>query len=367
MIKCDIAIVDSGVDLSIAPLAQGVCLEKNNYGYTFNPKLSDEVGHGTIMYSIIKNQAESANIYVIKLPTQSEDESSIIEALKFIRANISCKLVNISLGVKTGDNLNELYTHCKEITESGTIIVSAFDNEGCHSFPAAFDCVIGVDSKNNLGGKTIFEYVENSPINILAMGSIQKIKMPNNKVLLCGGSSVAGAYITSFLYNNLSTWNSLNDVLDFLKEKSRCVFRSHHHPSTSNKILFNIENAAVFPFSKETQAFLRFSDHLSFHIDDYYDVRNSGKVGRKLRDYCELTESKKTIKDIDKIDFRNIDTIIMGHLEELNALLKRDFRKELLAKAIENNVNVYSFDSLNYTNLLSNTRKILLRIVTTMS
>ena len=99
MIKCDIAIVDSGVDLSIAPLAQGVCLEKNNYGYTFNPKLSDEVGHGTIMYSIIKNQAESANIYVIKLPTQSEDESSIIEALKFIRANISCKLVNISLKI----------------------------------------------------------------------------------------------------------------------------------------------------------------------------------------------------------------------------------------------------------------------------
>ena len=44
-----------------------------------------------------------------------------------------------------------------------------------------------------------------------------------------------------------------------------------------------------------------------------------------------------------------------------------EMNKELLAKAIENNVNVYSFDSLNYTNLLSNTRKILLRIVTTMS
>lgn len=117
--------------------------------------------------------------------------------------------------------------------------------------------------------------------------------------------------------------------------------------------MFKINNAVVFPFSKEAHAFVRFPDMISFSIKGYYDVRQSGKVGRKLSSYYEGAGSNETIMDIEKVDFEGIDTIILGHLDELNSVSQRDYRTELINKAIERKVNIYSFDPLEqYSEIL---------------
>lgn len=350
----DIVIIDSGLNQSNTTV-EGIGIIKEDDCYKFSNELQDDIGHGSIIYSLISSKAKLSNIYIIKLPSHDDnDDSCLIEALRFIKEKIKCKLINISLGVKTGDNIKELYNICYEIASTGTVIVAAFDNEGCYSYPAAFDCVLGVDSRNDIKNVSEFYFVENSPINILGKGSIQRLTLCNGKTLLVGGASVACAHITAFLANAFNEFTDINSALNYLKLKSKYVYRSRKVEGKNNKNnMFKITNAVVFPFAKEAHAFVRFSDVLSFNIKGFYDVKHSGKVGRKLKSYYEETKNDKAILDVENIDFKGVDTLILGHLDELSLITKRDYRSELIIKAIDSNVNIYSFDPLDkYLNLL---------------
>lgn len=344
----DIVIIDSGVDLNVAQGISGICINKSDEGFVYTEDVSDTVGHGTIIYSVIKKQTPALDIFIIKLSESLNDfdSSMLIAALHYVKNNIQCKIINISLGVKVCEDLSELYNICSEISNSGIVIVSAFDNEGCHSYPAAFDCVIGVDSKNDLKSISEFDYVENSPINVFAKGSLQRLTIKGGRTLLVGGSSISCAHIVAVLANELSEKPDMESALAYLKKKARNIYLPKRTGDAFINKMFNINNAVVFPFSKEAHAFVRFPDMISFSIKGYYDVRQSGKVGRKLSSYYEGAGSNETIMDIEKVDFEGIDTIILGHLDELNSVSQRDYRTELINKAIERKVNIYSFDPL---------------------
>lgn len=356
MRNCDIVIIDSGVDKNIAQGCSGICISSSDEGYVYSEDISDVVGHGTIIYSVIKKQVPALDIFVIKLSESLNDFDSrmLNAALCYIKDNIQCKYINISLGVKVCDNLSELYNTCSDISSKGMVIVSAFDNEGCYSYPAAFDCVIGVDSKNDLKGITEIDYVENSPINVFAKGNIQRLTIDNGNSLLVGGSSISCAHIVAILANELHEEINIKNALACLKRKARNVYSFKKRSDINANKIFEINNALVFPFSKEAHAFIRFSDMISFKVKGFYDVRRSGKVGRKLSSYYEGADTNETIKDIEKADLEGIDTIILGHLDELNSVSLRDYRKELIDKAIERKINIYSFDPLEqYSEILT--------------
>ncbi len=150
--------------------------------------------------------------------------------------------------------------------------------------------------------------------------------------------------------------NLTDDFLDFELLSSAKGF-SEEETSSKNKI-FRVQNAAVFPFSKEAHAFVRFSEKLHFRIKGYYDDRHTGKVGRKLCSYYEGAEPEEYIKDIEQLKFSEIDTIILGHLDELSALTGRDYKTELIKKAVESQINVYSFDPLDPYEYILNESKI---------
>ena len=295
----DVVIIDSGLNLDNGLCVPGVCIQKTSEGFLVTDDLTDIIGHGTITYSIINKKVETSKIFIVKLPENQDDydESCLIAALEYIKGNIKCKIVNISLGLKTGENIKELYNICSEIAAMGVVIISAFDNEGCHSYPAAFDCVIGVDNKNDIKHITEFDFIENSPINILAKGNIQRIKMQDGRMLLVGGSSIACAYITSVLANEIIHDFNLHNALLYLKSRARYIYSSDKLEKDNN-CFFEINNAVVFPFAKEAHAFVRFTDMLPFHIQGYYDVRRSGKVGKKLSSYYEDVATEEYILDI---------------------------------------------------------------------
>lgn len=356
MTNYDIVIIDSGLTLNSQPFSYGICIEKNNTGILISKDYKDEIGHGTIIYSIINKHVDATKIFNIKLSQhQNEyDEACLVAALEYIKNNITCKIINISLGIIVSDNLDKLYKVCSELTKSGCVIISAFDNEGCYSYPATFDCVIGVDSKNSIKKISEFDFVENSPINILAKGSIQRITMPDGKNIIVGGSSVACAHITSILYKKISKNFNLQSALSYLKSKSKCIYSFSKLENLNNSTYFKINTAVVFPVSKEAHSFIRFSDMLSFYISDYYDVRQSGKVGRRLSTYYEEIKSDKCIMDIEHIDFEDVDTIILGHLDKINYIYEHDYKAELIKKAITNGINIYSFDPLDrYIDMLN--------------
>lgn len=345
MYLCDVVIIDSGFNVDLRPGDYGISIEKVQDSFVVGEDFSDKLGHGTIISTVIRKQTDK--VFYIKLPEEkiNEDASSLIYALNYVKNNVKCKLVNMSLGVKTGDDVLELYTICKELTQIGIVLISAFDNEGCISYPAAFDCVIGVDSKNDLQNEEI-DYVEDGYVNIFAKGNLQRLRLENNHIIFVGGSSIACAYVTGMLACEANRCNGLYNSLEYLKSKARFIYQKRKKTLCSKNKYFEIANAVVFPFSKESHAFLRFSERLNFKIKGYYDIRISGKVGRKLTQYYIDADKNEVIKDISNIEWDAVDTIIIGHLDELNSILKQDYRYMLIKKAIDNNINIVSFDPL---------------------
>ncbi len=354
MIDCDVVIIDSGLKQNNSVIS-GICIEKSGERFRFSSDFEDEIGHGTIIYSLINKHVEANKIYIVKLSNHSDDfdDSFLVAALEYILQNVRCKVINVSLGVKVSANIQKFHHICQEITAKGSVIVSAFDNEGCYSYPAAFDCVIGVDSKMDFKLASEFDFVENSPVNVLAKGSLQRVTMPKGKIVLVDGTSIACAHITSILANALASHFDLQSALAYLKSNARQIYSSSVSENDNSNQLFEISRAVVFPFAKEAHAFVRFSDMLPFQIKGYYDIRSSGKVGRKLATYCKEIKSEECIMDIEKINWSEINTIILGHLDELNKIVGRDYRRELIKRAISTKVNVYSFDPLEpYEDLL---------------
>ena len=83
----DIVIVDSGVTLNNSNSVCGVCIKKTNEGFEYGDDLTDEIGHGTIIYSIIKKQVDTSKIFVIKL-LECPDEYNLdclITALEYVK------------------------------------------------------------------------------------------------------------------------------------------------------------------------------------------------------------------------------------------------------------------------------------------
>ena len=354
MVDCDIVVIDSGFNFNNDINVSGITIKKDGKNMEICNAFSDDIGHGTIICSIIGKQAPTNKIFVIKLSDELDtiNEACLLFALEYIKNNINCRLINLSLGITEGERIHDLYRLCSELSSKGIVIVSAYSNDGSNSYPASFDCVIGVDNHKKIRSINEYAYVENSSINILAKGDLQRLVMSNGEVLLTSGSSIACAHITAILANAPIDNLNLENAMSYLKSRAKRLYPSSKNKCYNNNgnTIFDIKNAVVFPFGKEAHAFLRFPDMLMCDIKDYYDVSSSGKVGRQLKRYYEDTKSDKSVLNIDKLDFTDIDTVILGHLDELNELMRRDYKAELIEKAIAAHVNIFSFDPLDTYN-----------------
>ena len=108
--KINIIIVDSGVDTSHKRF-QGISV----IGFTYqNGSLTegfrDEYGHGTAVFDIIKSVSDFANIINIKIPNieKSVCEDDLIHVLQYIKANLKCDILNLSLGINVCNHYNLL-------------------------------------------------------------------------------------------------------------------------------------------------------------------------------------------------------------------------------------------------------------------
>ncbi len=103
----DIVIIDSGVDVNHSALKtekskpiEGFSISVLNGKLDINDNFNDVFGHGTAVYSIISTKAKDASILNIKIDSMNfENELPLILCLEFIRENIRCKIINISMGI----------------------------------------------------------------------------------------------------------------------------------------------------------------------------------------------------------------------------------------------------------------------------
>ena len=362
MITCDIVIVDTGIS-TVHPFIkqyddEGLTITMNQGKEKITYDIDDEIGHGTSIYGIIRKRCDDAKLYIIKVFSSEENEQSInsellIHVLDYIYRNIQCKIINLSMGVKSTEYYNEIKDICDKLSNKGVIIVSAFDNDGTLSLPACLDTAIGVDSGANCHNSNDFIYVENSPINILAFGNMQRVIWKDMNYTMAFGCSYACAHVTALVYEIIKEKESitLQNVLEKIKEKSKCKYICDRYTlEDSNDNTSDIRNVALFPFSKEMHAFSRYSDMLSFKIDDIYDLRYSGRVGTKVSKLLEIDlvdlENDYEIKDIENISWEKIDTLVIGHTMELSFLERnRDIVIKVIKEALNKKIRVYLFDS----------------------
>ncbi|MCL1794914.1 MAG: S8 family serine peptidase [Oscillospiraceae bacterium] len=249
MIKTDVVIIDSGVSSNLKNSdIQGTSLFFSNGKMESNEDLTDNYGHGTAIYNIIRKYSPVSKIYNIKLFDNNEciDETNLIYALKYIQKNVSCKLINLSLGLKLCNKIEALKSVCSELVLSGIILVSAFDNDGCYSFPAAFDNVIGVDSNYECKNAFDFEIVEGNAINVRAKGGLQRVTWNDGKNIVLGGSSFACAYVSSYIANLLQGKSlTFDEIIENIKKNTKVTYHKNEYIKKCANNYFEINRAAI--------------------------------------------------------------------------------------------------------------------------
>lgn len=347
-----VAVLDSGIRLSHADFKSacicGYSLIRDDYGkYSVCNDFNDVLGHGTAVTSIIARNTSNIKITCIKV-FKSElriEAEAIIAALEYIYQNEYYDIINISLGITVCKGMTRLYDVCLKLRLKGMIVVSAFDNMGAISYPAAFDCVIGVDASSNCIKINDFEFVEGSPINLFAKGGLQRVAWLKPDYIIAGGSSFSCAYVTAKIVEIMQSGiTEAKKILDIFHGLSHIKY-SFTAQLKKQKLCIDgySGKTAVFPFNKEIHSFVRYSDLLKFDIVDFYDTKYSGNVGAYTTDILCIDSNathikKKSIKNISSIDWDSFETLILGHCAS-----RSDF-ENLIREAISRGKNIYSFD-----------------------
>lgn len=343
MKKVKIALIDSGVDPQIARVGQiSKCYNivmKDGVYQCIDVEPKDEMGHGSAVATIIYNQ--NNNIELVSISVNSVefeyDEDALISALQFIEG-MEVDIVNISAGVTYLTKVQQLEKVCCRIASKGVIIVSAFDNDGAISYPAALPDVIGVDVTSEYDNRNDIIYQENSIVDLLVSDRFFRTVWQGEKTII-RGTSFATAYITGKISKLLSEIEggiiSKKVILNMVSTKNRTIKKSiplRHMPH-------EIKKAIIFPLNKESSALLRFRNNLSFDIVGVYDSRVSGNIGKAFDDLH--------IRNFDEIDWEDdFDTVIVSCYKTLSRLSKRDYSSEILEYAKRNNKKIVSFEKI---------------------
>lgn len=170
---------------------------------------STEIGHGTIIASIIAAFPTEVNKYEGLIPGVKiyaynlQSKFSTDEIIEGIQALIKNNVDVISLSISTPKVDEQLETFIKEITYDDTIIVASAGNTGREHdlYPAAFNIpgVISVGSLDNKYNISNFS-TYNSSIDLFVPGEdILSIGPEYNQISKYSGSSVSVPFITSIV------------------------------------------------------------------------------------------------------------------------------------------------------------------------
>lgn len=311
-------------------------------------------GHGTAVYGIIRKNLDIAQIYSLHLRNVENglSDNDLINALTYIfEKNICVDIINLSLGVSYCENKKELYDACQRLFDRGTIIVSAFTNDGSISYPAAFNNVVGVTSGELCFSTNEFEYFDDSILNVAAKGGMQRLCWIEPQYIFLGGNSFACAHVTNkiieFMHRGIKGYHAiLNEFKIVSKIKHRSSTNVLTKPS-AHSIPFGINKAAIFPFNKEMHSLIRFDRLLDFEVTEIFDTKYSMFIGSTTNHILKINNSvNKRIKNINEIDFDKFDTLILGHVDEIISIIKYDIRQQLIDSALEKHKNIYAFDNI---------------------
>lgn len=338
MVTGQVVLIDSGISCK--------CFNKQFKGInliSYSNNIDDDIGHGTaISYQILK-QHPDINIFHIKIFDKQNvevKEDKLIEALEYVYKNIKdCFLIHISAGIQQCQNYDKLINICNDLYKRKVIIVSAFDNDGNISFPAAFDNVIGVDLDAGCVSINEFMVVKNSLVNYRAKGYNWRLPTIDNKFKIISGTSFAAPVITNQIITLLNQGVDFCEIKDKLEQKAKKIVNENDKKDIYQKD-FVIKKAILMPCNKEINNLVLNKKLLNFQICDMVDF-----IHHNHDNLVTLYNDIDWTKDF--------DTVILGHVKLLERLLKTDLITRVIKDCLKYKKNLYAFDDLyNYKNLL---------------
>lgn len=348
-----IAVIDTFIDTSCQEFH---CVPIRTVNYKLQTEFSD-AKHGTAVCSLILKACGNVNVDILLLPifdglTGTCAVEDLIETLNYISLNEKIDIINISSGITQAEPglIKELKKVCDRLALAGTIIVSAFDNDGCMTYPAAFDSVIGVDISREVPKISSFEFIENSPVNIRGSIKPQRVLIGNNQHVLAIGSSFIVPLITGQIAKILGNGKkNKNEILDILKhlavsKKTFKVCDNIDFPKLSSK------KAIAFPFNKEIHSLVCFSDLLTVDLVDVFDIKHTLRINRLASEILNRNiDCDYLIKNITSLDWSmDFDIIILGHIEEIVNYMGDDVVRLIVENSEKYKKTIYSFDDMIY-------------------
>jgi len=105
----------------------------------------DLVGHGTAVAGILRQQLPDAELFAVRVFERDLTSYPSLVARAVLRAAAEgCSILNLSLGMSPGPGSELLTAACREVMETGCIIVAAGHPANARLLPAAIPGVLGV-------------------------------------------------------------------------------------------------------------------------------------------------------------------------------------------------------------------------------
>ena len=260
-------------------------------------------------------------------------------SLEYVYNNISCDIIHISAGVVLLED-GKLKRIVNDLSNKKIVIVSAFNNEGIISYPAAFENVIGIDINYNYKNKEDYDIVYNSVIDIRATSAYFRVKWVNPESIIINGSSFSAAYFTGVIAEMLSNKSlNKNEIINILSKSAKNIYRSNAKKVKQN--ILKVEKAIVLPFNKEIHPIAANEDLLDINIIDYYDFDKSMNIAKKIIDNFINEEKSLLVLSLKKNQLLNISGNWMQSInsyEHLAECLSRSSKKFYID--INNNDNI---------------------------
>ena len=383
-----VAIVDSGLDTSRPDLARnvagGVSIRIDDDGTIRRlGGYDDDAGHGTACAGIVRGLAPEAELSIIRIfgATLASSAAALEAALEYA-GEAGAHVVNASLGVTDTAVAGRLRDVCRSLHRAGICVVSAQPRDGEHSFPAQFEEVIGVED-GDVRGRYGYYYRPGQPIECVAKGGPRRVAWLNGEEALKSGASYAAPHISGIvaLLKEGRPQAGLEEIRGLL-ESNASRPRSAGSPGRGKRardaagrerrgrgerrpLSTWMRRVVLYPYSKELHGLVRFRDLTGLEVAAVADPAGRRLVGRDAGEAIGAEPAGVRIGPALAGELGAGDTVILGYLDELGRIARRDLLREAIESALAGNRNVYSLNAvpeLRYGDLHAESRRRGLRL-----
>lgn len=347
-----VILIDTGLvdDYEDSRIIGGCSIIANDNSFDVQEGYMDYIGHGTATTDIILRHSQNVEIYVVRI--YEEDlfisEEKLCLALKYVKEHLTYDIIQISSGLLSYSC--KMHALIKQIVnEDNKFVISAFDNEGGISYPAAFVEVFGIDINPSYRKKDEFDIIEDGVIDLRGGDVFFRVPWINKGKNIVKGTSFLTSYFTAWITEHCEGNLNKKYVLSKLKKLAIDIYLNDTKEKiiSSTEFVKNIKQAITFPFNKEIYCLAAFEDLLPFKIVGYYDVKHKFIVGKKISEVLKYTDNSAVIENVDDIDWNgDFDTVICGHLSEISFITKKNYLRIILELCREHHKKAYVFDDL---------------------